>query len=692
MRGVLKFLGFVLAGLACLVLAVVVFFWLVFDWNSLGGYATRMASDKAGRKVVLAEKDAIAVHWGWPLTTITLPGLAAENVDWGKKPQMVELNAADIQLDIKKLLFHFRLSFPQIALDAPHLSLEKRADGAANWDFTQNPGGATVTAVAPDKRSEMPEIGRILIKDGVFGYRDEKGKSDIEMRVRNFSGTAQETQDLVAEGTGKFGGANFTLKLTGGDLIALKDNKDPYPMSVDTVIGNTHIVAKGTVQDPFQLEGLNLVLTIAGKNAADLFPITGIALPPTPPYNITGRLGYDKAKGEWNFQKFSGRMGDSDLSGNLSWDTGPVGHLRKQPKLTAEFLSKKLDFKDLAGFIGAAPKPGAGQQRSEKDQKLAAAQAASPYVIPDVPLDISRVAAMDADVTYSAARIQSPSLPLDDFHMHVLLEDRVLRVEPIRFGTASGDIAANIKINARQSPPDATLDGTFRKLSLARLFASASDKLGTPNVNRGNIGGVIKVAGKGSSLRDILSTSDGSLGVGMEGGQLSSLLVELTGLDLGQALSFLGKSDKPVAIRCIVGDFGIKSGQMQSRTLVMDTADTQIGGTGGLNFKSEAMDFTFEAHPKDASFLAARTPLHVRGTLKKPAISLDIPSLLARTGAAVGLAIIAAPAALLAFIEPGLGKNSPCAEMLRSVKQDNRMSKGEQKLVPSNPTPTPAKP
>lgn len=692
MSAVLKFLGFLFAGLVCLVLAIVLFFALAFDWNSLSGYASRTASDKSGRKIALAEKDAISVHWGWPVTTVTVRGLSVANVDWGKKPQMVELNAAEVQLDVKKLLLHFTLSFPQIALDSPHLSLEKRMDGAANWDMTQNAGGAAVTAAAPDKRSEMPEIGRVLIKDGVFGYRDEKSKSDIEMRVGNFSGSAKETQELVAEGSGTYSGAPFKLAIRGGDLTALKDNKDPYPMTIDTQIGNTKILAKGTVSDPFQLEGLDLTLTIDGKNAADLFPITGIALPPTPPYKITGQLGYDKAKGVWLFQKFAGRMGDSDLSGDLRWDTGSKEHLNKRPKLTATFLSKKLDFKDLAGFVGAAPKPGAGQVRSEKDKKLAAEQAASPYVLPDVPLDISRVSAMDADVTYTAARIQSPSLPLDDFHMHVLLEDKLLKVVPIRFGTASGDIAANITVNARQTPPDATLDGTFRKLSLARLFAPASEKLGTPNVNKGNIGGVIKITGKGASLRDILSSSNGTLGVGMEGGALSSLLVELMGLDVSQAVEFLGKTDKPVAIRCLVGDFGIKQGQMNARTLVLDTADTQVGGEGGLNFKTEAMDFTFKAHPKDVSLFALRTPLHVRGTLKKPAVSLDIPSLLARTGAAVGLAIVAAPAALLAFIEPGLGENSPCTQMLRSVKTDNKMTKGEQKLVPSNPTPTPAKP
>ncbi len=691
MGGVFRVMGWVLAGLGCLVLAVVLFFTLAFDWNALSGYASHTASEKSGRKVALAEKNAIAVQWGWPVTVITLRGLSVENTEWAKAPKMAELSAAEIQIDMKKLL-RLRLSFPQIVLDTPKMALEKRADGANNWDFTQNPSGKAVAAAAPDERNEMPEIGRVLIKDGTFGYRDEKAKTDLVMRVRNFSGSAKETQDLVAEGNGKFGGAPFTLQVHGGDLIALKENKAPYPMRIDTVIGNTKIQANGTVDDPFQLEGLNLRLMIEGKNAADLFPITGIALPPTPPYHIAGRLGYDKGKGHWLFQDFTGRMGDSDLSGDLRWDTGPEEARRKRPMLTAKFLSRKLDFKDLAGFVGAAPKPGAGQTRSEKDQKLATEQAASPYVLPDVPLDISRLAAMDADVTYTANRIISPSLPLDAFFLHVLLEDRMLNLTPVRFGTANGDISATIRVNGREANPSASVDGTFRKLSLARLFAPASEKLGTPNVNKGNIGGVIKLDGHGKSLREILSSSDGTLGLGMEGGQLSSLLVELTGLDVGQALSFLGKGDKPVAVRCMVGDFGVKAGQVQARTLVIDTADTQIAGEGGLNFNTEAMDFTFRAHPKDTSFGSARTPLHVRGTLKKPEISLDTASLLARAGGAVVLALATPVASLLAFIEPGLGDDSPCAQMLRSVKRDNSMNAQEEKLVPKNPTPTPAKP
>jgi hypothetical protein len=57
-----------------------------------------------------------------------------------------------------------------------------------------------------------------------------------------------------------------------------------------------------------------------------------------------------------------------------------------------------------------------------------------------------------------------------------------------------------------------------------------------------------------------------------------------------------------------------------------------------------------------------RTPVKVDGTLAKSEYTLRPEGLVARLGAAIGLGIIAPPAALLALIDTGLGGENACSK------------------------------
>src|SRR3546814_4263241 len=90
-------------------------------------------------------------------------------------------------------------------------------------------------------------------------------------------------------------------------------------------------------------------LTVAGDDLADLYYLSGLALPNTPPYRLSGTLRRDGAT--FTFDGFSGKVGDSDLGGNLNIAVGGG-----RPKLTADLRSKLLDFNDLGSLLGAPPR------------------------------------------------------------------------------------------------------------------------------------------------------------------------------------------------------------------------------------------------------------------------------------------------------------------------------------------------
>src|SRR5690606_10281986 len=127
--------------------------------------------------------------------------------------------------------------------------------------------------------------------------------------------------------------------------------------------------------------------------------------------------------------------------------------------------------------------------------------------------------------------------------------------------------------------------------------------------------------------------------------------------------------DAPTPIRCVIADFGVKNGVLNTRRLVVDTKDTNVVGEGSITFKTEEVDMVLSPYPKDPSLLSARSPIHLSGTLKKVKVRPALANLGVRGGAAVALGAILPPLAILAFIEPGLGEDSDCAAFVNSLQQ-----------------------
>src|SRR3546814_1739162 len=152
----------------------------------------------------------------------------------------------------------------------------------------------------------------------------------------------------------------------------------------------------------------------------------------------------------------------------------------------------------------------------------------------------------------------------------LLLESGLLRLQPLNFGVAGGDIRSDIRMDARESPIRTRADIAARNLNLAPMLPRvelAQDAIG-------KLGGDIVLSGNGNSVAAMLGSSDGTAVVGMGRGQISNLVMELAGLDIAEALKFLIQGDRKIPIRCAFGDFVVEDGLMTATALAFDTTDT----------------------------------------------------------------------------------------------------------------------
>jgi uncharacterized protein involved in outer membrane biogenesis len=169
-------------------------------------------------------------------------------------------------------------------------------------------------------------------------------------------------------------------------------------------------------------------------------------------------------------------------------------------------------------------------------------------------------------------------------------------------------------------------------------------------------------------------------------------MVDLVGLDIGNGvLSLLGIPNR-ADLRCLIGDFGLNQGQVETRTLLIDTTEANIIGSGKIDLTSEKLDYRLQTEPKHFNIGSIATPIDITGTLANPSILPEPGRLAARGAAAIALGLLATPlAALIPTIQLGLGENNDCKSMLEDLKPNKVSAKPAKSLKKTVPRAAPPK-
>lgn len=625
-----------LALLALLLVSVMVLAW-AWDWNWFKGTIERQVEQRTDREFDIAGNLDVDLDWTAP--TIRADAVRFGNARWSKQPVMASADRVEFSIRIWPLL-RGQVRVPELKLQRPTLHLEMGPQRVGNWKF--GTGG-----------DNGMRFSRLWIDRGKLSFTDAAKRTDIQANVTSRSDRA-DGSSVAVDGSGHWRGSRFRMHGVAESPLELRNRERPYRIDVHANAGATKAHARGTLIDPVLLRDFDLQLALSGQDLADLYPLLGIVTPNTPPYRLDGRLTREitgSGTRIWHYDNFHGIVGDSDLGGDASIETG-----RARPYLRANLVSKLLDFDDLAGFVNKAPQSGKGESTNAQLAAWASSDRARSRLLPDRPYELDKLRAMDAEVRYKAHRISAPKWPLDNMDTHLRLEGGLLRLEPLNFGVAGGQVRAVVRMDARGNPIRTRAQVNARGLNLRELvpdFKLAQDAIG-------RIGGDVTLAGSGNSIALMLGSSDGDVAVGMGRGQISNLLMELAGIDVAEALKFLVRGDRKVPIRCAFGDFAVDNGVMTARSMAFDTDDTIIIGEGTISLRDETLNLKLRPRPKDRSLLALRSPLWIDGTFKDPDIHPDYGRIGLRGALALVLGNIAPPAALLATLELGPGKDAQC--------------------------------
>ncbi|MDP3855169.1 AsmA family protein [Phenylobacterium sp.] len=636
-------------GILGVLLVATALFLILFDWNYLRGPISRFASMRTGREVAIEGDLNVKL---WSLTpSATVGRIRIGNPKWAGAGQMARIERLHVQIQALDLL-RGRVVLLKLELARPNLVLLRDRQGRTTWDFSNGR--------KKDEPLRLPPVRRFVIEDGRLKFTDAKRKIVLDATLDASETRSAANRGFVMAGKGSINAAPFLLNVTGGPLLNVDPDK-PYPFDADIRAGATRVLAKGAIPKPFDLGQFAMNVTANGPDLADLYDLTGVTLPNTPPYRLSGRMARDGTV--WKIARIGGRVGDTDLAGELSVDTG-----RDRPFMKADLRSKLLDFDDLATVFGGAPAVGKGETASPEQAAVARQMQAQHRLLPDATLKVDRIRAMDADVRYAAISVRDAMLPLRSASVHVKLDAGLLTADPVSFDLPQGRIGGAMRLNARNDTPVTSVD---LRLSNARLEQLVPIKAGGTPLT-GSFVGRIKLTGAGASVHRAAANADGEVLAVIPRGEIREAFAELLGINVAKGLGLLlAKDQGKTAVRCAVAHFQVKNGVMTANRIVFDTGPVLGTGRGTIDLETERMDFRIEGHPKEARLIRLTAPITIRGPITGPKVGVETNRIIAQGGFAALLATAAAPlAAILPFVDLGLAKDAACGALISDAGRE----------------------
>ena len=368
----------------------------------------------------------------------------------------------------------------------------------------------------------------------------------------------------------------------------------------------------GRIADPLKLAQLELMLNAQVTHGGGLAALTGLQLKDVPAFTATAKLT-DHANGyTLTGLKLSGTM--TTLAGDLTVTKGA-----QRMKLIAKATSPLLD---LSAFVAPPPE--------------AAPRPAGAKLIPDVPLPLDVLRALDGDFDLRFDTVKLGDAPaLGPLTARATLIDGVLKAEPVALAAKPGQtLSVAGTVDAGQSRWALRIKGNGIDFGdmLARLGRRGM-------VSGGSTDLALDFDGRGKTLAALAGSLNGDAWVKVGPFQIHNFAVPL---DRGTIVHMFGlanpflKADPDTDVKCFAARMSIKNGVINSeRKVATETAKYNAVMSGTVNLRTEQLDLSVTPVVRGE----VKTVVHLRGTLAAPTVEVNAVGAIARSAVSAGATV-----------------------------------------------------
>jgi uncharacterized protein involved in outer membrane biogenesis len=723
-----KIAAWLFAVLAVLI-AVLVIFFLTFDWNRARPWIDDKVTQAIGRQFHITGD--LKVGWqrppsetGWrrwvPWPRFSAEKITVTNPDWAKQQYFATLDEIDFQVEVLPLLAR-DIVIPTINLVNPSIDLERLKDHRNNWTFRFN---------QPTEPSTWNlKLHDIAFTTGHVAYADQITQADMQVVVDTL-GQPVPIGDVMKQ---QEQASRKSSAQVVGKSGATKLHKQVEAKQVEASAASSAAAASSGPASPASTSA-NTGTTSQQKSKPSA-PLYGLGWTVKGTYKKTAVSGSGKVGGVLALQDTTRpfpvqadvKIGDMHiaLAGTVTapahlavldvklWLQGvSMAHLfpltgvplpetppyATEGRLVGQFKAEGNVFKyanftgrvgesDVNGSVvyeGRKPRPFVSGElvshllqfsdlapiigadsNASKAKRGEQSKQPSDKALPTEAFKTDRWTAVDADVKFTGRRI----IKNPDLPITDLYTHVVMTDGVLAFEPLKFGVAGgSLASNIHLDGSAAPLKGSMSTQARHLKLKQLFPNVKTMQSALGEVNGDAALSATGNSPAALAATSNGEVKALITEGTLSRLYMEAAGLNVANVVyeKLFGKRD--VKINCAATDFVVTNGVLESRVFALDTDDAVINMDGHIDLRTEQMDLGIHPHTKGLRVISLRSPLYVQGTFKKPRVGVNAGALAVRGGAVVGLGLINPLAVLLPLIAPSNNKPLPCTQMLADIR------------------------
>lgn len=592
MRLLLRLAGVLIS---LLVLGVAALF--VIPTERLANLAARQLEGVTGRSVVFSGDVRPTIY---PVIGVRTGPVSVSNAGWSDAGPMFQADGLDIALDLGAVM-RGEVTIRRIGAEGPRIVLERHSDGRVNWDFAPATTAASGSAAQPSGATGVAPftIDTATISNGSLRFIDHQtGEAlalsglDLTFALPDFDGPA----DLAA------------AAMLNGQRVEVEARLARFATAISGQVSDVRAaVSVGGVRLAFDGRAGSSPLAAEGRVEFDLpdpapvFAALGQAAPGLP-------AGFDRAisgsarvtlapAGSVHLRDLALRAPAGQIAGaaDLTFD-GP------RPRLVASVSSNALNLASLAG--GGEGGTGAG--------------AAAPSGWPRDMIDASGLAALDADISVSADRVDLGGMVLAPVRLGLTI-DRARAVFDLRqIGLYDGALSGEFVVNARSglsTGGNLRADG-INLLPLLRDAAGFERLAGTGNA-------ALRFLAVGNSIDAMMRSLSGEGRIDLGQGEIIGF--DLAGMLRSLDLGHMGANNRTI-YRAITGSFTIADGVLRNTDLAMDASRVTATGSGSVDIGAQTLDYRIipVALADGDGAGGVRVPLLIRGPWSALRFNLDL--------------------------------------------------------------------
>lgn len=562
------------ATLITMIIAVVAITIAAFPWGLLKGVLESRMTARFGRPVTIGTMERVD-HFGFT-TSVRLRDVRVPGPAWAGPADLARVARMEVGFSALSLVTG-RLALEDVTIEGAQLHLVRAADGRENWRGSTGRGGTGGGG-----------LDQLIVRQSRLTYRDGKQNRHFDLEV-----DSSPAAGLVAQGTGEIRGT--PVRIAGKGPAVSGARSGTWPFDIRLTGNDLSMHAKGSMAAPLDTEHMSLEVTARASDLKLIDAVIEAGLFHTQPVVLSAKVRREPDR--WLIDRLSGRIGRSDLSGQLT-----VIKSEGRTKLDGSFESRQLDFDDLS---------------SDEGLRKAAAkkQAIGPRIVPDTKLNLAKIGRTDGRIRLKVSHIVSRHGPssLTSLAGTLVLDHRVLTVSPLTIGLRQGRITGSAVVDQGDDGPVPLV-----RLDLRLTDSSIPALAGGGGSVTGRVDARAVLSGRGSTIREAVGNSSGRIGLAARDGELPKEIAEALGFDAGGAL--LARQEDRATLRCVVVGLTMRDGSGRAGPFVVDTSQSRLDGQGTIAFPDERLSIRLTGAPKHDAVLKLPGSATMTGTISEPNI------------------------------------------------------------------------